>query len=245
MATARQAEQPEEREEGAPAWMVTFGDMMSLLLAFFVMLFSISEIKQEKFSAAVSSLQEYFNLKGGAQTSNDINESLLRTYEDVYIEFVNGMGEKDGGQDFETAQGENPRAQKIREGITTTVGGVVTFAERSSRLQLDENGQSAILEDVASKVRGYHFKIEVVGHVMTTEVDADGSARKSLRKLSIARAEAVTDYLVDKGKIRAQRIRVSGESAHDPVVGQTEQGRARNRRVEIVASERKILHSGE
>ena len=38
----------EEQEEGAPAWMVTYGDMVTLLLCFFVLLFSMSEIKKDK-----------------------------------------------------------------------------------------------------------------------------------------------------------------------------------------------------
>ncbi|MDH3223857.1 MAG: hypothetical protein OEO23_09080, partial [Gemmatimonadota bacterium] len=45
-------------EEGAPAWMMTFGDMMSLLLTFFILLFSMSSIEVEKFKAATESLAE-------------------------------------------------------------------------------------------------------------------------------------------------------------------------------------------
>ena len=40
---------PEEPPTGAPAWMVTYGDMMSLLLCFFIMLVAMSEIKEDKF----------------------------------------------------------------------------------------------------------------------------------------------------------------------------------------------------
>ena len=42
--------------EGAPAWMATFGDMMSLLLPFFILMFSMSEIKREQFLIAAQSL---------------------------------------------------------------------------------------------------------------------------------------------------------------------------------------------
>ena len=53
-----EVEEAEEVEEGAPAWMMTFGDMMSLLLTFFILLFSMSSIEVEKFKAATNSLQE-------------------------------------------------------------------------------------------------------------------------------------------------------------------------------------------
>ena len=49
--------------EGAPEWMVTFGDLMSLLLTFFVLLFSISEIKSEKIFDVVVAFRTEFEMK--------------------------------------------------------------------------------------------------------------------------------------------------------------------------------------
>ena len=54
------AKKPEEQEEGSPAWMTTFGDMMTLLLTFFVLLVSMSVIREEEFEAARKSLREVF-----------------------------------------------------------------------------------------------------------------------------------------------------------------------------------------
>ena len=46
---------------GIPEWVVTFGDMMSLLLTFFIMLVSLSEIKEEeKYQALVESVRQKF-----------------------------------------------------------------------------------------------------------------------------------------------------------------------------------------
>src|SRR5690606_15939736 len=51
----------EEPEAGIPEWVVTFGDMMSLLLTFFIMLVSMSEMKEEeKYQAMVESFREQF-----------------------------------------------------------------------------------------------------------------------------------------------------------------------------------------
>ena len=51
----------EEPEPGIPEWVVTFGDMMSLLLTFFIMLVSMSEMKEdEKYQAMVESFREQF-----------------------------------------------------------------------------------------------------------------------------------------------------------------------------------------
>ena len=53
---------PEEAKEGAPEWMVTFADMMSLLLTFFVLLLSFSSIEIVKFKAMSGSMKDAFGL---------------------------------------------------------------------------------------------------------------------------------------------------------------------------------------
>ncbi len=56
----------EEAKGGSPAWMATFSDLMNLLLCFFVLLFSMSSVDEEKFEALIASLQsQYSILKGG------------------------------------------------------------------------------------------------------------------------------------------------------------------------------------
>ena len=56
-------ENKEEVEEGAPDWVVTFGDLMSLLLCFFVLLLSFAELDMVKYKRAVGSLKEAFGVQ--------------------------------------------------------------------------------------------------------------------------------------------------------------------------------------
>ena len=59
----------EEPPKGAPAWMATFSDLMNLLLCFFVLLFSMYSVDEEKFEALIASLQsQYSILKGGGSS---------------------------------------------------------------------------------------------------------------------------------------------------------------------------------
>ncbi len=59
----------EEAPKGSPAWMATFSDLMNLLLCFFVLLFSMSSVDEEKFEALIASLQsQYSILKGGGSS---------------------------------------------------------------------------------------------------------------------------------------------------------------------------------
>ncbi len=245
MANAPVIDVPEEKEEGAPAWMVTFGDMMSLLLAFFVMLFSISEIKKEKFSAAVNSFREYFDFKGGAATSELMEQAKVQTFKEAYLEFLKGLGEDRGGINTDTQSGKKKEARMIREGLTMTVGGIKDFPIGSTELPLDANGRSPELDEIAGKLRGYSFKIDVRGHADPTERNQLQDPKiGDLDHLSFERAQMVKNYLVKKGGIRPARISVTAESYHDPV-GSDPDDAARNRIVEIVASETKVPISGE
>ena len=54
---------PDEAKAGAPDWMVTFADLMSLLLTFFVLLLSFSTMSEEAFNAATGSIKSAFGMK--------------------------------------------------------------------------------------------------------------------------------------------------------------------------------------
>ncbi len=64
----------EEAPKGSPAWMATFSDLMNLLLCFFVLLFSMSSVDEEKFEQLIASLQsQYSILNGGGSSVGDGN----------------------------------------------------------------------------------------------------------------------------------------------------------------------------
>ena len=52
-----------DKETGAPAWMVTFGDLMSLLLCFFVLMLSFSEMDRKKYKIVSGSLKNAFGIQ--------------------------------------------------------------------------------------------------------------------------------------------------------------------------------------
>src|SRR6056297_1155053 len=64
----------EENSSGSPAWMTTFGDLMTLLLVFFVLLYSFSVIDLHKFQGFMSALQ---NQLGVMESGKTISENDL------------------------------------------------------------------------------------------------------------------------------------------------------------------------
>ena len=69
--------QPEESSGGVASWMVTYGDLMSLLLTFFVLLVSFSTIQEAKFYEAIQSLQGAFGVLKNPPTALEFNELLV------------------------------------------------------------------------------------------------------------------------------------------------------------------------
>ena len=66
---------PEDPPAGSPAWMATFSDLMNLLLCFFVLLFSMSTVDEEKYNQLVASMSSAFRILNGGATA--IGEGIL------------------------------------------------------------------------------------------------------------------------------------------------------------------------
>lgn len=93
----------EEAPKGSPAWMATFSDLMNLLLCFFVLLFSMSTVDNEKFQMVISSLQSSFSvLPAGGKTIGDgdmvgAGISQLKELDIYYNQSANSDGTEKGG----------------------------------------------------------------------------------------------------------------------------------------------------
>lgn len=102
---------------------------------------------------------------------------------------------------------------------------IVEFESGSARLS--SSGTRVLDEMVQAMKRIGEVKVEIIGHT-----DSVGGRESNVR-LSLARAQAVRSYFVDQG-IDAANLSVSGRGPDDPVAGNdTDQGRARNRRIEF------------
>lgn len=222
---------------GAPEWMVTFGDMMSLLLCFFVIIVSMSEIKKdEKFQQVMQSLRKAFGNSGEihAVLSQPLDpNSLLQKLQEIVIPPKVNHGDSDD----KGIQGKVFRVTDIREGIHVEIGGRITF-ERFSDVLKPEAEQ--LVEQVAAKTVGHNTIIKITGHTTREPLPKD-SVWSDQWALSYARAESVKRVLVRNG-IRPARLRLVAAGAEAPVLRQAYSQRemALNRRVEVVVTEATI-----
>ncbi len=223
---------------GAPDWVMTYGDMMSLLLTFFIILVALSQIKTEdQYHAYLEEIKKAFGMLGGSGKASITDmpaTSLIKRLDEVMQ--IKREEVKHSNTDDPGIEGEDPQVTRVREGMLFTQGGRITFEPGSADLS-DE--AKVGLAGVADLVRGYNNKIEVRGHASTMELGIV-SAYPDLWSLSFARAKAVMNYLIsDAVGIRPERIRLIATSEHEPlakrVYSLAEQ--APNRRAEILVME--------
>lgn len=218
----------EEPEPGIPEWVVTFGDMMSLLLTFFIMLVSMSELKKdEQFQAMLESMRRQFghessaSLMPGDKQARNSNMTTLASMGRAKRQDI-----MRGGNQVKAVKGEELLVQTIRPGRNSTVGGVVYFPEGTSELST-ENQQN--LDVIAKQIAGKPQKIEVRGHT-SRKPTQDGDHWR----LGYDRSYKVMQYLITQG-IEPGRIRLGSAAASEPIDnGIDEESRMRNARVEVL-----------
>jgi chemotaxis protein MotB len=219
----------EDPDPGIPEWVVTFGDMMSLLLTFFIMLVSMSEIKQEeKFQAMLESMRRQF----GHDTSTASIVPGDTTPRNSNLPTLASMGRAKrqdimrGGNPVKAVSGESPRVQTIRPGRNATVGGVIVFEEDSAEVS-EENQEK--LRQIAEQIRGKPQKIEIRGHTSRKR-----AAEGDHWDLSYRRCHNTMKFLIGE-EIDAERIRLGAAGAHEPVNnGEDVESRKQNARVEVL-----------
>ncbi len=198
-----------------PEWVVTFGDMMSLLLTFFIMLVSMSEIKQEKkYQALVDSMRKQF---GYAKTLESMSPGEIkpRTSQFSVMSTTGRAKKKDtakGGVPEKAPDGEDPHIRIVRPGKMTAIGSVIFFEVASAELDARARRE---LDLVAELLRGKPQKIEVRGHT-TPELASRTAGTLQAMTLGYERSVATMRYLVDVQKLPAERFRLSsaGDSEH-------------------------------
>ncbi|HHU89984.1 MAG TPA: OmpA family protein [Clostridiaceae bacterium] len=249
----------ESQEVGAPAWMATYGDLVTNLLVFFVLLFSMSTVDQMTFKEVAASLSySMINLNNGDSildsSANSIivfdytrfdSEEAEAKRKEKYIEDANEMvvdaEEKLKNKEFDEAK------NKIRDTIEEQgISDKVYVVEEKDYLliRLDqeiffESGSAdivsegkVVLSSLAPSLREMENEILISGH--TDNVPQTNQKYETNWELSTARATNVVRYLTEVENLEPDRFTATGNGEHRPVGdNNTPEGRQKNRRIEI------------
>ncbi|GAB4553714.1 MAG: OmpA family protein [Phycisphaerales bacterium] len=220
-----------------PEWVVTFGDMMSLLLCFFILLAAFSELKKEhEYQRVITAVKEAFGYSGGVgvmPTDDPPMRSMIELLENIAAQ--QAQQTKVSQAQDRGIKGKQTKVSRVHDGLMFTVGGSLTFEPLSAELKPEAKEE---LRKIANLMRGRNNKVAVRGHA-STKVIPPGSPFKDLRDLSYYRAKAVAEFLVTEGGLREERIVLDARGDTEPVAVRrySDAGQAENRRVEVIMLE--------
>ena len=223
-------------------WIITFSDLMTLLLTFFVLRFAMSSLNKEKLiehlksfpqAERVIATQASYGGSGSAEvplSSRDnfrATETVLR--DELGQELTASVGEPQGKErSGKTLKFQGDIELKSESGGTLVFLGGSTFLSGSTELSF--TAQEAV-RSVAKRLQGKSVAITVAGHSDNQAINTPEFP--SNWELSAARAIAVARQMIDAG-VDPQSISAVGYADSKPLApNDTEAGRHRNRRVEI------------
>jgi chemotaxis protein MotB len=229
MAGRRPNKHPEK--DSSERWLLTYSDLITLLLIYFIVLFSMSSVNAEKFSELSKALSIIFSgqvgrsgvLDGGrsvipGKQNLNPNKHMMNTEEKIK-RLIQKMG----------LQGKITTDQQMR-GLVISVKDTVLFrqgsADMDSRAHDVVTAVGTILKDTPNSIR-------IEGH--TDNVPIHTAKFYSNWELSTARATNVLHYLIESSGISPERLSAAGYGEFRPAVpNNNDNGKAINRRVDIV-----------
>ena len=202
---------------GAPDWVLTYGDMMSLLLCFFILLAAFADYEKggggpAAVAAAMQSIQAALGLpvsKSSILSNATEFNSMVERIKKV-IQSQNGRHANDS--DERGLRGKTFRLRRIRDGLEVTIGGSVFFQPLTARPTAD--GVEA-LRELGAVVKGHRNKLEIVGHAGERPLPADWTNADVMR-LSYERAQHVGQELIAMG-VDPRAIRLVAAGANEPI----------------------------
>jgi chemotaxis protein MotB len=221
---------------GAPAWMTTYGDMVTLLLTFFVMLYNVTppdDSKLQLILAAFSGLGVYT----GGQTLQEgrlaeFGHSIMSLPSTVRGRALDEARRKAVSLFEPEIKSQKVRIQQDERGLIITLAADSFFEPASAEVMIEESRET--LQKLASLLRSMEDrKFRIEGHTDSLPTDPFGEWPTNW-ELSTARSTNVLHYMVDFGVTESQ-FQVSGFADTVPLASnETEEGRAYNRRVDVI-----------
>ena len=222
---------PADEGSGGAKWLTTFNDLMTLLMVFFVLLFTMGSVDTKKLNDFQGSLQSGL----GILEAGNMASVKVATQEPKKTKEIRD-GEKEGATDAVDKYMKGLDSEKgidavgTREGIVITLKDTILF--RSGRADINPAAFS-VLNRIISVISRDSNPVRIKGH--TDNDPIRGGRFPSNWELSTARAVNILKYFADTGKISPERLSAAGYGEIRPIVpNNTPQHKSRNRRVEII-----------
>ncbi len=217
-------------DEGAPAWMVTFADLMTLLLTFFVLLLSMSTLDNQRIKLALGSLRGALGVLDGGGQPREGRKEIAKTPKVA-------QGEMKMMTSLETFK-EKQKTKVSNDFIQIGHKDNKVFISIDDSLLFPPGGVEILptafpfLDDLSAVLAESKANIEFTGH---TDNSAPGGGYVSNWEVGAARSLAMLIYVQESGPIEGGRLKAGTHGEFMPKYSnETPGGRAGNRRVEIL-----------
>lgn len=233
------AKKKEAPKAEVPEWVVTFGDLMSLLLCFFILLAAFSELKKPReYQKVLDSIKEALGVEGGLGIAH-----ILDSTNNAMVSHQTQRAKRDGDKRNTNENidpsvvGRQEKSAIIQEGARHAVGGSIRFEPGSA--DLTQKDKDMLRQDVAPRISGLNYICPIVGHAWGTE---DKRTGMGYAELAFRRADAVAEYLVRECGVNPAILRVESAADFEPAVLSAGPGQdvGQNRRVQVYQSGRTV-----
>lgn len=227
-----------EEEGNNERWLITYSDLITLLLVFFIILYAFSKIDNDKYKNLASGFNTVFGSGTGILVGDGTGEMVG--------DGIGGAGGEGGEQTEEgmlsdikdevdsylTSNGleESVSTDIDDRGLIIRMSNSILFDSGTANIKADNSNSLSTIGTLLNSMPNY---IRIEGHTDTLPIN--NTKFKSNWELSVLRATNVAEILIADAGIKPERISVLGYGEFRPIAdNSTAEGRAKNRRVDIV-----------
>ncbi len=224
----------EEASPGSPLWMVSYGDMMGLLLTFFIMIASYSSITDsEKFGLVSRSVAESFGVLSYSSGNKAIippiidPDLLYKEEKEKMLEFTRQLKEYIKSQNYHN----NVNIISNKKGITIRIKSNFLFEDESDQIK---SASYSFLNKILSDGEEILKIVNVYIESHTSNQPISGGKFRSNIELSISRSARIVEYLLSQNKSTNMQFGAMGSGSSKPLFpNNTSFQRSLNNRLEI------------
>ncbi len=221
-----------EEEGGVDSWLTSYGDLMTLLLTFFILIVSFSNTELIKFRQAMGALQGATGSLTDAPGSSIISKNVPRPDLSAQVNVSNALNDllDEVEKEYVTeTKNDNISVEKVQDGVIIRMGNNLLFESGSSQLKWEAYN---LLEKIGKLILTYNYYVVIEGH--TDNIPIQTAQFPTNWDLSTSRALNVLKFFTNNIGVKPSTIIAIGRGEYKPIApNDNPENRSKNRRVEI------------
>ncbi|SFD45105.1 OmpA/MotB family protein [Clostridium uliginosum] len=228
----KKKQQPENSER----WLLTYSDLITLLMVLFVILYASSNVDKNKYKQISTSFQQAFSIGGGKNINSSDGEAIENK---IVTEESKVVTEEEKLEEVKAQVDKVIEGSELKGNISTSIqerGLIISFTDNV----FFNSGDATIKEDYKKKLASISKVLNNIDNYIRVEGHTDSVAINTEKfhsnwQLSSVRAANVVEFLITDGKVEANRLSSVGYGECRPTQSNnTEEGKSANRRVDIL-----------